>query len=56
MADFHNSLRFHLIYMTILPPEKHRFILVEQLNENKSGCETVNSTGAIRKIMITSLD
>ena len=26
MAVLHNSLRFHLIYLTMLPPEKHRFI------------------------------
>ena len=28
MAVFYNSLRFHLIYLTILPPEKRGFIWV----------------------------
>ena len=28
MAVFHNSLRFHLIFLAMLPSEKHRFIWV----------------------------
>ena len=28
MAVFYNSLRFHPLYLTMLPPEKRRFIWV----------------------------
>ena len=28
MVVFHNSLRFHLIYSTMLPPKKRRFIWI----------------------------
>ena len=42
MSVFYNSLRFHLSYLTMLPPESIGLYGFQKLTENKSGCNRVN--------------